>query len=108
MQTSLLSFPRLYFYKAGDLYAFAVFNHFVIIRYEFPVLKNVFGGNILKGFWNNRHDFEDESQSAGCVLLSPEPLGTLEPEKTISQWEVREPVCFDSRCLAVHNLQIGE
>lgn len=29
-------------------------------------------------------------------------------KKPISQWEVREPVCFDSRCLAVHSLHTGE
>lgn len=84
-------------------------DHFMIIRHAFPSFIKVFWGSISKGFWNNRHDFEDESQSAGCVFLSPNHWELWSQKKPpVSEWEVKEPVCFDSRCLAAHSWHTGE
>lgn len=71
------------------------------MNFFFFFFLNVFSGSILKGFWNNRHDFEDESQSAGFVFLSPEPLGTLEPEKTnitVGKWGNLFALTADAFC----------
>lgn len=58
----------------------------------------VFSGSILKGFWNNRHDFEDESQCRICVPVSRTTGDFGARKNQYHSGKVREPVCFDSRC----------